>query len=189
LRWSRRWPTLSGVLAGVSTARLLPSRCCRVYGRLGCLRAHLLQKPHCWSCQAHGLFILRIGEWLIFGGCSIFAGRVREFFFRPLVIELAATDLVLIGLDEEVADVHSMLKLRLDGGGGSPVLTAVNSCLASSWNLARACASCWRCRLCDDGRCVWKLGKFSYRSLGSCLFVSLSSRVLVVKGIVICFFI
>jgi hypothetical protein len=104
---------------------------------------------------------------------------------------LAAADLVLTGLAEEVADVRSMLKLRLDGGGGSPVLAVVNSCLASSWNPARACAGRWQYRPCDDGnwRCVWKLGKFSYRSLGSCLFVSLSSRVLVVKGIVICFFI
>jgi hypothetical protein len=179
------------ISAGVSVARLLPSRCCHVCGRLGCSRAHPLRKPRRWSYQAYGLLILRIGEWVIFSGCSIFADRVREFFFRPLVVELAAVDLVLAGLGEEVVDVRSMLKLWLDGGGGSPVLAVVNSGLTSSWNPARACAGRWRCRPCDDGnwRCVWKLGKFSYRSLGSCLFVSLSSRVLVVKGIVICFFI
>jgi hypothetical protein len=55
-----------------------------------------------------------------------------EFFFRPLVVVLAAVDLVLADFGEEVADVRSMLKLRIDGGGGSPVLAAVNSGLASS---------------------------------------------------------
>jgi hypothetical protein len=70
-----------------------------------------------------------------------------EFFFRPLVVVLAAVDLVLIDFSNEVADVRSMLKLRLDGGSGSPVLAAINSDLASSWNPARAFAGCWRCRL------------------------------------------
>jgi hypothetical protein len=99
--------------------------------------------------------ILHIGEWVVFGGCSIFAGCVREFF-QLLVVELAAADLVLTGLGEEVIDVRSMLKLRLNGGGGSPVLAAVNSDLASSRNPVRACAGCWRCHPCDDGnwRCV-----------------------------------
>jgi hypothetical protein len=60
-------------------------------------------------------------------------------FFRPLVVVLVAVDLVLAGFGDEVADVRSMLKLRLDGGGGSPVLAAVNLGLAS-WNPARAFA-------------------------------------------------
>jgi hypothetical protein len=79
-----------------------------------------------------------------------------EFFFRPLVVVLAAVDLVLADFGEEVVDVRSMLKLRIDGGGGSPVLEVVNSGLASSWNSARAFASRWRRRPCDDGnwRCV-----------------------------------
>jgi hypothetical protein len=114
-----------------------------------------------------------------------------EFFFRPLVVVLVVVDLVLIDFGDEVVDVRSMLKLWLDGGSGSPVLATVNSDLASSWNWVRAFAGRWRCRPCDDDnlRCVWKLGKLSNRSLESCLFISLSSRVLVVKGIVICFFI
>jgi hypothetical protein len=44
--------------------------------------------------------ILRIGERVTFGGCSFFDSSAREFFFRPLVVELAAADLVLAGLDE-----------------------------------------------------------------------------------------
>jgi hypothetical protein len=55
-----------------------------------------------------------------------------EFFFWPLVIVLAAMDLVLTNFSKEVVDVRSMLKLRLDGGGGSPVLLVL-------------------CFLCDDG--------------------------------------
>jgi hypothetical protein len=84
-------------------------------------------------------------------GFSIFVGRAREFFFRPLDVELAAVDFVFAGLGEEVVDIRSMLKLRLDGGGESPVLVAVNSGLASSWNPAGACAGRWWCRPCDDG--------------------------------------
>jgi hypothetical protein len=103
---------------------------------------------------------------------------------------LVAADLVLTGVDEEVVDVLSVLQVRLDGGGRSPVVAVINFHLASLWTL-RDCAGRRRCRPCGDVNraCVWKLRKFTYRSLGSCLFISFSSRVLYVKGIVIFYFI
>jgi hypothetical protein len=86
-------------------------------------------------------------------------------------------DLLLTGLGEEVADACSMIRLRLDGGGGSTDLAAVNSRLASSWSSVRTSADRWRWRL---GRCrlwEWHLEdwKFSNRALGLCLFISFSS--------------
>jgi hypothetical protein len=100
-------------------------------------------------------------------------------------------DLLLTGLGEEVADACSMIRLRLDGGDGSTDLAAVNSRLASSWSSVRTSADQWRWRL---GRCrlwEWRLEdwKFSNRALGLCLFISFSSRVLAVKGIVFYLFI
>jgi hypothetical protein len=104
---------------------------------------------------------------------------------------LAAVDRVLADVGEEGADVRSMLQLRIDGGGGSPDLTAVNSRLASSWTPATACAGRWWCRSHGvvNRRCAWKRGNLTNRSLGSCLFVPFPSRVLYVKGIVIFYFI
>jgi hypothetical protein len=122
---------------------------------------------------------------------AMFVISFEEFFFQSPVVGLAAMDLVLTVLGEEVADVCSMNKLRLDGGGGSPDLAALNSCLASSWFPVRVCAGQRWCRSSSDinGRCVGKLGNFTNRSLGLCLFISLSSRVLYVKWIVIFYFI
>jgi hypothetical protein len=64
----------------------------------------------------------------------------EESFFRPLVVVSAVTDHVLAGLDEEVADACSMIRLQLDSGDGSTDLVAVNSCLASSWSSVRSSA-------------------------------------------------
>jgi hypothetical protein len=71
---------------------------------------------------------------------------------------LVAADLVLTGVDE-VVDVLSVLQVRLDGGGRSPVVAVINFHLASSWTL-RDCAGRRRCRPCGDVNrtCAWKLG-------------------------------
>jgi hypothetical protein len=73
---------------------------------------------------------------------------------------LVAADLVLAGVGKEVADVLSELQVRLDGGGVSPVVAAINFHLTSSWTPVRACAGRRRCRPCGDVNrtCAWKLG-------------------------------
>jgi hypothetical protein len=70
---------------------------------------------------------------------AIFVG-FEEAYFRPLIVVPVVVDLLLVGLDEEVADACSMIRLQLDGGDGSTDLAAVNSCLASSWSPARTSA-------------------------------------------------
>jgi hypothetical protein len=115
----------------------------------------------------------------------------KEAFFRPPVIVSAVVDLLLAGLNEEVADACSMIRLRLDSGDGSTDLTAVNSRLASSWSQVRTSADRWRSHLGRRRMWEWHLAdwKFSNRALGLCLFISFSSRVLAVKGIIFYLFI